>query len=83
MKRNMYREDILTELLENAWIQSFGTVKQQARLLESRREQCSEREYHRVSEDKPPGSNWQGYRFCYDCDCVFMIDDLPYKVEQL
>jgi len=51
-------------------------------LLESRRNDCHKRGYHRISQDKPVDTGvFVNDRFCYDCEVIFDKDSIDYKVE--
>ena len=76
-------EPCLKDILKEAKIEVFGTVRQRADLIERRRNACHERGYHRVSEDIAPDTDemFKDNRFCYDCETIFDKDYMGYRVE--
>jgi len=77
--------DDIARAIDAAFVQVFGTVKEKASLILSRREACHERGFHRVSSDEPleEEGSFRNARLCYDCEAVVFKGDFPYKVVPL
>jgi len=73
MANGLTREDLqnpgkISGLLERAIIRATGSIGEQAKLLITNREACSERGYHRVETEPKTDDDLM---ICYDCELWF------------